>query len=340
MSQKKDVSTELWRGIAFVVIGIIVIIYFAKDVINSFTEPPYMYDLSVEDVKDGTYVQDEIYVALDYFMYEETSRTRYGVKTSSYISSYYYIVPVLTEDVEEELYMAVEVSSSAENAMNAICDDTYAYLTGELPESQFGYKTYPVKGSIRDMKSEELQYMVEWFQETQYFGTTNAEEIKQYIVPVVLEKYNGTMARVAVVVAAIFVLIGLLMVKHCSGVRRRQKKEEEYRMAYRNASESRYPQQGMYPQNGTYPQQGMYPQNGTYPQQGMYPQQSAYPQGNMNQPNNVYSQPSGYQPNNVYSQPSGYQPNNVYSQPNGYQPNNVYSQPNENAMEEQQEYKY
>ncbi len=326
MARQKDVSTEMWRGISFLVVGIIMVVFYARDLFNSFIEPNYLYELSIDDIKDGAYVQEDIYAALDYFMYEETTRTKYGVEMSSNVTSYFYIVPVLTADVEQELYMAVEVGSAAEKAMNSICDDTYEYLIGEMEEYQFGYNTYHVTGSIRNMKSEELQYMVEWFQSTEYFGTTNAEEIKQYILPVVLKKYNGTMARVMVVIGGILTLVGFLMVRHCSDVRRRQKKEEEYRAAHRNAYESRYPQPNIYQSNGS------------------------YPQGNAYQPNSVYSQPNNmYQPNSVYSQPNNmYQPEGA-QQPVGVQQQNysqnVYTpgsnlQPDNNYIQNLDEYLY
>lgn len=254
---KANTTDAFIRGIAFIIIGICVIIFSAKDFFNSFKEPVYLYDLKTEEITDGAYVQEYIYAALDYFMYEETTRSQYGVEVSSNISSYYYIVPVLTEDAEE-LYMAVEVGSADESAMNSVCDDTYAYLMGEMSEAAFGFNSHHVTGNIRDMEEEEIQYMVEWFQQSEYFGTTDAEEIKSYIYPVMLEKYNGSTARVMVILGAVFIAIGTFIMIHFSKVRRRQKAENESSTTYSTTYDNGYSQQDSYQTDNAYPSDNTY----------------------------------------------------------------------------------
>lgn len=262
MKKNTSPAMTMIRGAILLIAGIVMIIISAKDVFNSFTEPQYLYDMSTEEIKDGEYVQEYIYAALDYFMYEETTRSKYGIELSSNVSAYYYIVPVLTADAEE-LYMAVEVGASAESAMNSICDDTYMYLMGEMSDSEFGYNSYHVKGNIRDMKNDELSYMVDWFQDTEYFGTTNRDEIKQYIYPVVLEKYNGTSSRVMMIIGAIFTLIGALIVIFVSAATRRLKKTEmsTQEITYENGNA----QPNVYTTNDGYVQnQEQYLYNSTY----------------------------------------------------------------------------
>lgn len=222
-NKKTNNTTDtIVRGSAFIIIGIIMIIFFSKDLFRSFNEPEYLFDQTISDIKDGTYYQEDIYAALDYFMYEETSRTKYGIELSSSTTSYYYIVPVLTED-SENLYMAIEISADDENAMSSVCDNTYRYLMGELTDEEFQNTTYHVTGNIRNMEQEEIDYMIEWFQQTQYFGTTDANEIMNYIHPVMLEKYNGSTARIMTIVAIVFILIGSVILTILYKARRKQK---------------------------------------------------------------------------------------------------------------------
>lgn len=224
-NKKGSTTDTIVRAVAFIIIGIFVIIYWSKDFMNSFKEPAYLYAQKTEDIKDGTYLQEDIYAALDYFMYEETSRTKYGIELSSSTTSYYYIVPVLTEDAGD-LYMAVEVNAADEAAMTSVCDNTYSYLMGELSDEEFGSTTYHVTGSVRNMEQEELDYMIDWFQQTQYFGTTDADEIMNYIHPVMLEKYSGDSARAMIIVGAVFILIGTIILVVVNNAHRKKKQAE------------------------------------------------------------------------------------------------------------------
>ena len=224
-NKKSSTADTIVRAVAFIVIGIFLIIYWSKDFMNSFKEPAYLYEQKTADIKEGAYLQEDIYAALDYFMYEETSRTKYGIELSSSTTSYYYIVPVLTEDAGD-LYMAVEVDAADEATMTTVCDNTYSYLMGELSDEEFMNTTFHVTGNIRNMEQEELDFMVEWFQQTQYFGTTDTAEIMNYIHPVMLEKYNGTSARAMVIVGIVFIAIGSVILVVFNNIRRKKKESE------------------------------------------------------------------------------------------------------------------
>ena len=213
------------KAVIFIILGLILIIYWSKDFISSFKEPAYLFEQKTEDIKKGAYLQEEIYAALDYFMYEETSRTKYGIELSSRTTSYYYIIPVLTEDAGD-LYMAVEINARDEEKMSSICDNTYNYLMGELSDEEFISSTYHVTGKIRNMEQEELDYMVEWFQHTEYFGTTDTAEIMNYIHPVMLEKDNGSAARIIVILGAVFILIGAVILIVLNMIRRKKNESE------------------------------------------------------------------------------------------------------------------
>lgn len=224
---KTDSGTEFLKGIGIIIVGIFIIFGTADAVANSFKEPPSLYDLRTEELQVGEYVQEDLYAALDYFMYEETIRTKYGIEVSSRVSAYYYIIPVLSEN-KEELYMAVEVPASAEPEMYSICEDTLLLLSGRMKATQFGHNTYHVRGRLRNMKEEELQYMTEWFQETEFFGTTNATEIRKHIYPVMLQKDDTISSRIFMIMGFVFIIVGLFMVKGNSGVRRKKNEATHY----------------------------------------------------------------------------------------------------------------
>lgn len=268
-----NTSRELGSGITLIVVCILLIIVNARDVFNSFMTPKDLYELPLENVTKNAYVYADIDAALDYFMYEEVSRMKYGVEMSSHVSSYYYIIPI-----GEYQYMAVEVDASDASTMNRICDETYNYLIGE--ENKLGLFRYRATGSLRDMKDDEIQFMVEWFQSTEYFGTTDKNEIMEYIYPIMLKKDNSTVAKVMLVVGLILGFVGLLMVNHCRKKQKREKKEQEYYYQYYQEQMQRQQMnqpQGYNPQGNMNQPQGYNPQGNTYQPQGYNPQ------GNMNQ---------------------------------------------------------
>ena len=113
-------------------VGITLIISSFKHFLYTFKEPLAIEKLTTNELKKGVLVKDDIFAILDHFAYDEINLTKLGNKLSSHMSTYYYIVPVLTKD-SEELYMAMEVTASKEEQIKTILEDTAAYISGKIP---------------------------------------------------------------------------------------------------------------------------------------------------------------------------------------------------------------
>lgn len=320
---KTNSGTEFLKGIGIIIVGIFMIFGTADAVANSFKEPPSLYDLRTEELQVGEYVQEDLYAALDYFMYEETTRTKYGIEVSSRVSAYYYIIPVLSEN-KEELYMAVEVPASAEPEMYSICEDTLSLLSGNMKPTQFGHNTYHVRGKLRNMKEEELQYMTEWFQETVFFGTTNAAEIRNHIYPVMLQEDDTILSRILMITGFVFIIIGISMVKGNSGVRRKKNEEIHYESySQQNTFQPYEPFQHDNPK----PAINSYSSGNMQEYDSMYVPPNEKPANNLNQTENTQPPANTFPPRSSQPQTNAFPPRSSQPQNGIYQPFN--SQPQE-----------
>ena len=83
-------------------------------------------DLTVEDIKKGTYVKGNIPYLLDSFAYEETTE-KHAFSEKKETTKYYYIMPLVNTD--EVKYVAVCCDVDNVDNYNKLCEETIAYLT-------------------------------------------------------------------------------------------------------------------------------------------------------------------------------------------------------------------
>lgn len=178
--------------------------------------------LAEEDIRSGVRVKGDVYAILDSFAVEESwTENSNGSVTPKETSNYYYIIPI-----GEESYAALEIRAGDHAAYDAVADATWSYLIGET--DTLGAETAPFDGYITTMEDDLYDLFVEWFQDTEYFGTTDATMIQAYAMPYMLTTYStsGTYSVLGIGLAALLIAV-LLLVLYLRGRKKRRQAAAE-----------------------------------------------------------------------------------------------------------------
>ncbi len=136
-----------------------------------FTEMPD------EDIRAGVHVEGEVYALLGDFASEQTWTERGdGSVSPKTTSKVYFVLPVGNQS-----FIGVQVSSANRRAYSDISDATLAYLWGETEYIESVPAAFD--GRLVKMDDALYQYLIEWFQDTEYFGTTDEAAIKTCVLP-------------------------------------------------------------------------------------------------------------------------------------------------------------
>lgn len=234
-------------------ISIIFGIVFYKLVILSYEEPEdiYEYGFDILEHGEGGRIETEIYASFGECVSETTTRTKYGIETSS-STDHYFAVPVF-DKYDQVYYMCVEVREGNYDKYNQIVDDTYAYLADETGEAEFPASTIDFEGTISELDDEIYEYVLDWFRDGAMFESE--AELKERVLPLYLEPMNFSGAPTFLLAFIVFVIISIVLWIVFFVLRSKEKKENAMAqsMARMNAATL---QNDMY-QNDTY-------QNSTY----------------------------------------------------------------------------
>lgn len=233
---KKTVRTNKggWLSVALVLIlfGGMFLFSNKENIKSAFTSAYDIYDedVNVSDIKIGDGIKTDIYAALDNFgTLETTTKNSKTGNVTGKTYHYYYIIPVFEGD--ETLYMAVKVGSDDKKAFDKIVDDTWDYLTDAA--DYFTDNEFAAEGNIQKLDGQAYEYFVDWFEEAEWFDTTDRDEIEEYLVPICLElkdlKSTSIMVYVSMGVIALGVLIIVIHFVRKSG---RKKKLASEQAAY------------------------------------------------------------------------------------------------------------
>ena len=171
------------------------------DFLTALQSPIDFNEVAAEEIKPGVRAEGEVYAILDQFAEEESWTERSdGSRSAKKTCKKYYIIPI-----GEQEYIGYAASSPNFSQCNKIVDATFDYLTGTT--DMIDAESIPVSGKFVKMDDELTKWMVEWFQEQEYFGTTDEEEIKAYIIPVMLEGRAWTTVYVFMGITAVVLLI-------------------------------------------------------------------------------------------------------------------------------------
>lgn len=226
--QNKAVKRARTGIIINVVLLVILLAVTGNSLLKMIQGPVDLYSLSAKDLK-GSYVDAELYAIVDLFA-EYTEKSKSGIET---VTQQYFIIPV-----GESEYIGVMVPQRDLTMANRICDETFEYVMGDRAELT---TTMPVRGTINKMKDEVEKYFYEWFEESQFLGTDDVEEIKQYALPYILEVdhigwlhevwvYICIAAGIVFIGYLVYVLIRVLTGSYVSQIKRFLKKHPELSM--------------------------------------------------------------------------------------------------------------
>ncbi len=200
-------------------------IYFTVSSISNIiklngTIPDFNYD-SMQNIKNGDFVQGYVGYILDCYASETTTNTTMGIETSSRTSEEYFIMPLVNEeDMDKDLYITVTASKSADrDLLYKICDETYDSYMGktDIEWTEFG-----IVARVKKIDSDLTPYLIEWFQETEWFDEDETHraseaEIQQHILPYELVIYNTsgvyTGLIIGLVIIAAFAVTGVIVWK-------------------------------------------------------------------------------------------------------------------------------
>lgn len=202
---------DVIRTIMYMVIFVAVIMLFVcgLDTVAAFQKPVDLYAEETDATGLGrmTPVEAEIYAVLECFCTETTTTKRDGAVTKkSY--DYYYAIPVFSG--EETYYVGVKVSDSQDHIYDDICDDTWNWLYGT--SDRLGELTVQAEGCFHKMDDELYGYMVETFEDMQWFE--NDEDLEKYLLPVYLDQVNFHDTRIMFLAAfgALIVAVAVIIV--------------------------------------------------------------------------------------------------------------------------------
>lgn len=189
---------------AFAIFAAVILFVFGLDGIASFKKPVDLYaeDTNVTEIGRTDALEADIYAALDCFATETTTTKRNGATTST-SKDYYYIIPAF--DGDDTYYIGVKVPSKNYNSYDKIADLTWAWLAGET--SDYGDVTVHAEGCLKKMDDELYGYMVEWFEEAQWFASD--AEIDQYVLAVCLEPVSFHSTRIVVLISVVVLILGI-----------------------------------------------------------------------------------------------------------------------------------
>ena len=222
------------------VMGIVLTVQGASDIIklNGYV-PDFNYE-SMADVKNGSFVQGYVENIFDCYASETTTNTTMGIETSSRTSEEYFLMPLINdEDVENELYVTISASKYEDRRLlYAVCDDTWEYLDGN---TDIDFTEMYIVARVKKMDDDLMPLLVDWFKSTGLYE--NASEVQQHVIPYEFVIYRNLNAPyisliIGLVIIAVFAVAGVIVFK-------------KMRPSY-PAAETAYPSQTpMYPSENT-----------------------------------------------------------------------------------------
>lgn len=195
-------------GLILAIVAGISLFLIGKDGIASLQKPVDLYadDTNVTKLGNLKAVEADVYAVLDCYASEVTTTKRNGSVTGQ-SEDFYYIIPAFNG--EETYYIGLKASEKNSRAYDKLADITWEWLSGA--SSTYGESTEYIAGRMAKMDDELYDYMVEWFQEAEWFETD--AEISKYVLPVYISpiiSFNNTRILFLVCVAALSV--GIVMV--------------------------------------------------------------------------------------------------------------------------------
>lgn len=218
----KKSGNGLFAALVLAVIGIAFLWQPVPEWIASMQTPMDFTEVSESELAAGKHAKGEVFAILDSFASEQTWTERDdGSRSAKKTSKIYYIVPV-----GEESYIGIECYAKDKAAYNTLNDATLSWLAGETEYIEAD--TVPFDGRLMKMDDELYQYMVEWFQDVEYFGEDVGEdEIKQYVLPYMLQPFAPGLYAMLTIGGVMLAIAILVLCVSLAREKKRKKQMEE-----------------------------------------------------------------------------------------------------------------
>lgn len=173
-------------GLIIAILGAVLLFFTRTSIKIAFTEPVDIMEEDIEDpeeIKEGFAIQTDLNVLMECFgSMETTTKNRRSGSTTSNVD-YYFILPLFVG--EETYYVAFEVDEDSKNlsSYKAIANDTMDYLY--MYADELSSKTVKTNGGLHKLDDEVYEYMVEWFEESEWFEDDS--DIDKYVLPLVFQ---------------------------------------------------------------------------------------------------------------------------------------------------------
>lgn len=196
---------------------------FKSDISKAYDE--YRNDITImagSEYEKGQNVYGDVLYLYGCFCEETTTRTSYGITTSSNVTGSYYLMPIVSDNEKEEKYITVLVhNKDSVSALESITDDTYAFLDGD---ENIEWHDYFLMGKVKPLEKDVREYMIDWFRDNEWFDSYSDSEMNKYIVPYQIEEYDpdsrskagGVLFGIGLAVLVIFAVIFIIMNKRFS----------------------------------------------------------------------------------------------------------------------------
>lgn len=153
-------------GLIIAWIGIMLILMSIVDLIDNVKKPLAFEELKVSQLKKGKIVEGE--VPVNFGCFEESYRTRNGIKTTS--SKYYYVVLV------EGKAIALKCNDSTSSALSKQANAYLNYSDGD----ETAIAGVPIKGKIKGMNRKTKKYLKEYLYDEE--SGMSFAEIEPYVI--------------------------------------------------------------------------------------------------------------------------------------------------------------
>lgn len=196
------------------VMGIVLTVQGASDVIkiNGYV-PDFNYD-SMADIKKGGFVQGYVGYIYDRYAGETTTETNYG-KTSSYTSEEYFLMPLINEaDMEKDLYVTISASNIDDRkTLLAVRNDTWEYFSGS---TDIDYTEMYIVARVKEIDDDLMPLLLDYLTENEFYSSRS--EAQQHVIPYEFVIYRNLNAPyisliVGLVIIAAFAVAGVIVYK-------------------------------------------------------------------------------------------------------------------------------
>lgn len=193
------IANRKWRIISLIIVfGVITVMGFydviSASIFKSDISKAYENHENDITIMAGSEYHDKqnVYGSVLYlygcFCEETTTTKSYGVETSSSVTGSYYLMPIVSNNEDDEKYITVLVKNkNSVKMMDAITDDTYDYLNGEEVE----WHDFFITGKVKPLESDVRSYLIDWFKANEWFDSYDTSTMNQYIVPYEIEEYDA-----------------------------------------------------------------------------------------------------------------------------------------------------